>query len=80
MEVVGYLAMGLSVLSFAFKKQKSIRLVNLTACSVWIVYGFIIENEPTIIVNIMVCLVHLYWFINRAKRKANISRKQEVLR
>jgi uncharacterized protein with PQ loop repeat len=75
MEVVGYLAMGLSVLSFAFKKQKSIRLVNLTACSVWIVYGYMIQNNPTIIVNIMVCLVHLYWFINRAKRKAAILRQ-----
>jgi len=74
MELVGYLAMGLSVLSFAFKKQKSIRLVNLTACSVWIVYGYMIQNNPTIIVNIMVCLVHLYWFINRAKRKQAVLR------
>lgn len=75
MEIVGYISMFLSVLSFAFKKQKSIRLVNLVACSVWILYGYMIQNNPTIIVNIMVCLVHLYWFFNRWNRIGKINKR-----
>ncbi len=67
-ELVGYFSMGMSVLSFAFTKQRLVRMVNLMACLVWVWYGLLIQNNPTIIVNIMVCMVHLYWFVNRWSR------------
>ena len=67
-DILGYVAMGLSILSFTLSKQRFIRMVNLIACSVWVVYGYIINNNPTIIVNILVCLVHVYWFIKRYYR------------
>ena len=76
MELVGYFAMGMSVLSFAFSKQKVVRGVNLIACLVWVYYGFLIQNNPTMIVNIMVCMVHLYWFIKRWSRIQKLKRKQ----
>ena len=75
LEIVGYFAMGMSVLSFAFSKQKIVRGVNLFACLVWVWYGFLIQNNPTIIVNIMVCMVHLYWFIKRWCRISKLNRK-----
>ena len=74
-EIVGYFAMGMSVLSFAFSKQKLVRIVNFFACLVWVWYGFLIQNNPTIIVNVMVSMVHLYWFINRWCRISKLNRK-----
>jgi uncharacterized protein with PQ loop repeat len=75
LEFVGYLAMGLSILSFAFSKQKLVRTTNAIACVVWVYYGFLIQNNPTIIVNMMVCLVHIYWFVNRWFRIKKLNRK-----
>ena len=75
LEIVGYFAMGMSVLSFAFSKQKLVRIVNFFACLVWVWYGFLIQNNPTIIVNVMVSMVHLYWFINRWCRISKLNRK-----
>jgi len=75
LEIVGYFAMGASVLSFAFAKQKLVRIVNLLACLIWVYYGFLIQNNPTIIVNVMVSMVHLYWFVNRWNRIQKLKRK-----
>jgi uncharacterized protein with PQ loop repeat len=75
LEIVGYFAMGASVLSFAFAKQKLVRIVNLLACLIWVYYGFLIQNNPTIIVNVMVSMVHLYWFVNRWCRIKKLNRK-----
>jgi hypothetical protein len=64
-DILGYVAMGLSILSFTLQKQRFIRTVNLVACLTWVGYGYVINNNPTIIVNILVCLVHVFWFIKR---------------
>ena len=67
-DILGYVAMGLSVLSFTLQKQRFIRMANLVACLTWVWYGFVINNNPTIIVNIMVAITHVYWFIRRYQR------------
>jgi hypothetical protein len=67
-EILGYVAMGLSVLSFTLSKQRFIRMANLVACLTWVWYGFVINNNPTIIVNMLVFLTHVYWFIRRYQR------------
>jgi len=74
LELVGYFAMGASVLSFAFAKQKLVRIVNLLACLIWVYYGLLIQNNPTIIVNVMVSMVHLYWFVKRWHRISKLKR------
>jgi hypothetical protein len=74
-DLIGYFAMGMTVLSFSLSKQKLIRMVNLSACLVWVGYGVLIQNNPTIIVNIMLCMVHLYWFIKRWNRISKLNRK-----
>ena len=75
MDILGYVAMGLSILSFTLSKQRFIRTVNLVACLTWVGYGYVINNNPTIIVNILVCLVHVYWFIKRYRRIQKLNRK-----
>ena len=73
--LVGYFAMGMSILSFAFAKQKLVRATNLFACLVWVWYGFLIQNNPSIITNIMVVMVHSFWFIKRWSRISKLNRK-----
>ncbi len=73
-EFIGYLAMGVTVLSFAFNKQKYIRMVNILACFLWIWYGNLINNYPTITVNTLVCLVHIFWFIKRWYRLSKLNK------
>jgi hypothetical protein len=73
-EILGYVAMGLSVLSFTLQKQRFIRMANLVACLTWVWYGFVINNNPTIIVNIMVATTHVYWFIRRYQRIRKLRR------
>jgi hypothetical protein len=75
MDILGYVAMGLSILSFTLSKQRFIRTVNLVACLTWVGYGYVINNNPTIIVNALVCLVHVYWFIKRYRRIQKLKRK-----
>jgi hypothetical protein len=67
-DVVGYIAMTLSVLSFTLSKQRFIRLTNLISCIAWVCYGYVINNNPTIIVNVLVCVIHIVWFIRRYRR------------
>ena len=74
-DILGYAAMGLSVLSFAFPKQRLIRTINIFACLVWVWYGFVINNYPTIIVNMLVFFVHAYWFIKRYYRAKKLRMK-----
>lgn len=74
-DILGYVAMGLSIFSFTLQKQRFIRMANLVACSVWVVYGYMIENNPTIIVNALVALIHVYWFVNRYYRVKKMRRK-----
>jgi hypothetical protein len=76
LELVGYVAMGLSILSFAFSKQRLVRITNSIACLVWVYYGFLIQNNPTIIVNVMVCMVHIHWFVKRWNRIQKLNRNK----
>ena len=74
-DILGYIAMGLSIFSFTLQKQRFIRMANLVACLAWVVYGYMIENNPTIIVNALVALIHVYWFVNRYYRIKKMRRK-----
>jgi len=76
LELIGYVAMGLSILSFAFSKQRLVRITNSIACLVWVYYGILIQNNPTIIVNVMVCMVHIHWFVNRWRRIKKLNRNK----
>lgn len=62
-EAIGYIAMILTIASFWFTKQSSIRLVNGIASVVWIWYSALIHNMPSLFVNIFVIIMHLIWFI-----------------
>lgn len=62
-EVIGYIAMVATIISFWFTKQSMIRLVNTLASVIWIWYSVLIHNMPSLFVNIFVIAMHLIWFI-----------------
>ena len=39
-----------------------LRLINAAASMVWIVYGILKADNPIIVINSAVIVMHLYWF------------------
>lgn len=70
--IFGYIAMTLLVVSFIPKKMKTVRTINLIACSFFIGYGILLNWAwPIIISNIAVCAVqsyHLFLFKSRNEK------------
>jgi len=61
-EVLGWFAAGLVVVSFLFKDMFKLRVTNFSAALTWCVYGFLKEDNPLIVVNVLVMSIHLFWF------------------
>lgn len=60
-EIVGYVGMVITVMSFVFKDINKVRITNGIACIVWIIYGIYKTSYPIILVNFIVFFIHLYW-------------------
>lgn len=64
-EYIGYLASFMVLLSFTMKAVKKLRLVNMTGCVLFIVYGFLMPTLriglPIIIANVAILLVNMYY-------------------
>lgn len=69
-DLIGYLASTIILISFAVKDIIKLRIINSIGSIVWIIYGYLISNNPTIFVNIAVLLIHFTWLIkNRLNEK-----------
>lgn len=68
MQIIGYIATLLTILSFVPKEQIKLRLINGIASIVWIVYGIGNGDMPVILVNSAVLLVHGYWFYKKMNK------------
>jgi uncharacterized protein with PQ loop repeat len=61
-EIIGWIATIGTLLSFAVKDMYKLRLINAAASMVWIVYGILKADNPIIVINSAVIVMHLYWF------------------
>lgn len=61
-EIIGWIATIGTLLSFAVKDMYKLRLINSAASMVWILYGILKIDNPIIVINTSVILMHLYWF------------------
>jgi hypothetical protein len=69
-QILGYIATIGTILSFSFKEQKTLRLINSIACVLWIIYGIGINELPIILVNSIVLILNAVWFYdNKPKEK-----------
>jgi hypothetical protein len=70
-EYIGYLASFMVLLSFTMKEVKKLRLVNMTGCILFVVYGFLMPTLriglPIIIANVAIFIVNGYYLLKKAK-------------
>ena len=67
-DLVGYAASLIVLLSFFMKNIKSLRVVNSIGCGLFVLYGFMFEtvNLPIVITNVGILLVNaFYLFLKR---------------
>ena len=67
-EYVGYLASFMVLLSFTMKDVKKLRMVNMTGCVLFIIYGFLMPTLriglPIIIANVAILAVNIYYLVS----------------
>jgi len=62
-EWVGYVATVILLSSFTMKTLKSLRIINSSACLLFIIYGFMISSWPVIISNAAIFGINMYYLI-----------------
>jgi hypothetical protein len=58
-EIFGYLASLVTVASFLMKDVRGLRIVNLIACIMFVVYGMLISSYPIAAVNLIVAIINI---------------------
>lgn len=70
-EYIGYLASFIVLLSFTMKEVKKLRIVNITGCVLFILYGFLMPSIriglPIIIANAAILTVNIYYLTTNKK-------------
>ncbi|MCF8339770.1 MAG: YgjV family protein [Chitinophagaceae bacterium] len=66
-QIIGFIATLLTILSFTFKEILTIRMVNVLGSFVWLLYGFYTKDHPVIMVNVSVILIQIWGIFNLVK-------------
>ena len=67
-EIIGYIAMLLVGISFLMKNVRTLRMINLIGCLIFIYWGFLINKPPVYILNSFIVLVNFYYLFLRKKK------------
>lgn len=62
-QILGWIATGLVLYSFIFHDMQRVRMYNAFGSVFWILYGIDISAFQVVIVNIIIFLIHLRWFM-----------------
>lgn len=73
--IIGYLALGINLLSMTMKKILLLRVLSLTANLIYISYGILLNAPPFIIGCGIAVLIHGYHIIKIQKSKKTVSNK-----
>jgi len=65
---IGWLATLLTIFSFIPKGESKIRFINAIACIVWILYGFLKQEFPIIVVNSVVLALHINYLTKKNEK------------
>lgn len=66
-DILGWIATAVVLLSMTFKSMFKLRVVNSVACVLWVGYGYLIMNNPTMFVNAAILITHIIWFYKNEK-------------
>jgi len=68
-EYIGYLASIMVLLSFTMKEVKKLRIVNMTGCVLFVLYGFLMPSLriglPIIIANAAIIAVNSFYLVKK---------------
>ncbi len=68
-ELFGYIAMIVVLISIFMKDMIKFRIINTIACIMFIIYGALHSAMPVVIMNISVTLINAYYIISWYKTK-----------
>ena len=68
-DLIGFIASAIVLISFTVKDMIKLRFINSIGSVVWIIYGSLINNTPTMFVNIAVLTIHMWWLIKNHSNK-----------
>lgn len=76
-EVIGYAASALVLVSFLFKNIKIVRIINVIGAIFFVFYGLFTKTYPTMFMNLALIVVHcIYLYILfKNDKKINIERE-----
>lgn len=69
-EILGYVATLITLASMMAKNMKLLRILNSIGCVLWMSYGIIRNDNPVIVVNSTILVIHL---VSLYKTKRNES-------
>ncbi len=69
-ELVGYLASALIVLSLVMASVLRLRIINLVGATVFTVYGVLIGSWPVIVANAAIIAINVYYLANMLRSRA----------
>ena len=65
-EIIGYLASAVVLISFLMKNIRSLRIINTIGCSLFVMYGFMLHYSwPIIITNVAIVSINLFFFFRQ---------------
>ena len=63
-EIIGYIASAIVLISFLMKNIKKLRIINTVGCLIFIVYGVLLNfSIPIIITNAVIVGINIYFLI-----------------
>jgi hypothetical protein len=62
-EIWGYISMIVVVVSMLMKNIKKLRLLNTVACSMFVIYGVVLNAYPIVIMNLIVIGINIFRLI-----------------
>jgi hypothetical protein len=61
-DIIGWIATALTLLSFMTTKMSILRLINFLGCVFWVAFGVINKSNPIIVTNIVIAAIHTIWY------------------
>lgn len=69
-DIIGWAATLLTLLSFMFSKMTTLRLINFIGCAFWVGYGFLLKSNQVIATNVVIATIHVIWYIKLKRQQA----------
>ena len=64
-EWIGYMASLGVLVSFLMSNMKTLRIISIIGCALFVTYGLLIDSVPIIITNGTIILINLYYLLKK---------------